>query len=80
MVAEPLDIEHYWLDLQPTGELYFGGGSYWLPRDYMKLAQLMLNGGTWKGRRIVSEEWAGRSTSESVRLRDRGLCVAVVGE
>lgn len=71
LVAEPLDIKNYWLNLQPTGELYFGGGSHWLPRDYMKLAQLMLNGGTWNGKRIVSEEWAKRSTSESVRLRER---------
>ncbi len=70
-VAEPLGIKRYWLDLQPTGELYFGGGSYWLPRDYMKLAQLMLNGGVWNGQRIVSEDWARQSTSESVRLRDR---------
>ena len=31
-------------------------------RDYMKLAQLYLNGGTWNGRRIVSAEWVQRST------------------
>lgn len=71
LVAGPLGIEKYWLDLQPTGEFYLGGGSYWLPRDYMKLAQLILNGGTWNGQRIISEEWARTSTSESVRLRDR---------
>ena len=31
-------------------------------RDYMKLAQLYLNGGTWNGRRIVSAKRVRRST------------------
>jgi CubicO group peptidase (beta-lactamase class C family) len=67
-IAEPLQIKHYYLDLSPTGEPYMGGGIYWLPRDFMKLGQVILNGGTWNGRRIVSSEWARRSTSALERL------------
>lgn len=71
LIAEPLQIKEYHLILQPTGEPYMGGGIHWLPRDFMKLGQLMLNGGTWNGRRVVSEEWAARSTSPLVEIRGR---------
>ncbi len=71
LIAEPLDIQRYYLGLQPTGEPYMGGGIHWLPRDFMKIGQVILDGGTWKGRRIVSQEWARRSTSPLYDLRDR---------
>jgi CubicO group peptidase (beta-lactamase class C family) len=32
----------------------------------MKLGQLMMNGGTWGGRRVVSERWVHRGTSPLV--------------
>ena len=32
-------------------------------RDLFKLAQLYLNGGTWKGRRVLSADWVSRSVS-----------------
>jgi CubicO group peptidase (beta-lactamase class C family) len=37
----------------------------------MKLGQLMLDGGTWNGRRVVSEEWARRSIESLYPLRER---------
>jgi len=55
-------MQHYYLPLAPLGEAYMGGGMRFRLRDYMKLAQLYLNGGTWNGRRIVSAEWVQRST------------------
>jgi CubicO group peptidase (beta-lactamase class C family) len=67
LVARPLQMGDYHLNLAPTGEAYMAGGAQFTPRDYMKLPQLMLNGGSWHGRRIVSREWALRSTSA---LRD----------
>ena len=70
-LAEPLGVSRYYLGLQPTGEPYFGGGAHWLPRDFMKIGQLMLNGGTWNGRRVLSREWVQRSTREQVRIGDR---------
>jgi len=68
-IADPLHIDRYYLNLSPNGDPYMGGGIYWLPRDFMKLGQVMLNGGTWNGRRIVSREWARRATSPRENLR-----------
>jgi len=69
-VATPLQISHYYLDLMPTGEAYFGGGIYMRPRDLLKLAQLYLNGGTWNGKRIVSDDWVDKSTRKHSQLSD----------
>jgi CubicO group peptidase (beta-lactamase class C family) len=63
LVAEPLHINRYYLGLTPTGDSYMGGGARFLPRDFMKLAQLHVNGGTWNGRRILTPEWVSRATS-----------------
>jgi len=63
LIAEPLAIRRYWMNLTPTGDAFMGGGVRFLPRDFMKLGQLMLNGGTWGGRRVVSAAWAKRATS-----------------
>jgi CubicO group peptidase (beta-lactamase class C family) len=38
-----------------------------LPRDMLKLGQLMLAGGTWNGRRIVSREWVDASMRDAIR-------------
>ena len=46
-----------------------GGGIYWLPRDFMKLGQVMLNGGSWNGQRIVSSDGARRATAPLENLR-----------
>ena len=68
LIAEPLQMGRYHLLRQPSGEPYWGGGSYWLPRDFMKLGQLMLDGGVWNGRRVLSEEWVRDATSPLVRI------------
>ena len=60
--AAPLDIHHYHLNLGPHNTAYMGGGIQMRPRDFMKLGQLFLAGGRWKGRQIISKEWADRST------------------
>jgi CubicO group peptidase (beta-lactamase class C family) len=63
LVARPLQMSNYHLFLSPTGEAYGGGGHHFLSRDFLKLAQLMVNDGRWNGRQIVSRDWARRSTS-----------------
>lgn len=63
LVARPLEMSHYHLLLSPTGEAYGGGGHQFLPRDFLKLAQLMVNDGRWNGRQIVSRDWARKSSS-----------------
>jgi CubicO group peptidase (beta-lactamase class C family) len=62
LVAEPMGMRDYYVPLSPLGEGYLGGGWKFRPRDFMKLGQLYLDGGTWQGRRVVSEEWVRRST------------------
>lgn len=69
LIACPLQFGSYALDLQPTGEPYMGGGAQFLPRDFMKLGQMMLDGGTWRGRRIVDADWVARSTSPIKQMR-----------
>ena len=39
-----------------------------VPRDFMKLGQLMLNKGTWNGRRILSEDFVRRASAPIVEL------------
>jgi CubicO group peptidase (beta-lactamase class C family) len=68
LIATPMRIDRYWFGLMGTGEPYLGGGARFLPRDFMKFGQLMLNGGTWNGHRVLSREWAVRSTSHVVDI------------
>lgn len=68
LIAQPLQIKRYHLDLQPTGEPYMGGGIYWMPRDFMKLGQLLLNDGVWNGQRILAKEWVRRSIAPLVEM------------
>ncbi len=72
LLAKPLQLQNYHMNLMPSGEAYFGGGIRWLPRDFLKLGQLHLNGGTWNGRRILSKEWTERATTHLYDLREQG--------
>jgi CubicO group peptidase (beta-lactamase class C family) len=69
LIAEPLQIQRYYLNVQPTGEPYLGGGMYFLPRDFMKFGQLMLDGGVWNGKRILSTQFVQRASSSLVKIR-----------
>ncbi|MEP6767284.1 MAG: serine hydrolase [Acidobacteriota bacterium] len=70
LVAAPLRLGRYYMNLTPTGDAYMGGGVRFLPRDFMKFGQLLLNGGTWNGRRVLSREWVRRAASPLVALRE----------
>ena len=65
-VARPLQFGRYYYNLQPTQEGYLGGGLRVRPRDLLKIGQVYLDGGTWRGRRIVSAEWVRQSTMQQV--------------
>jgi CubicO group peptidase (beta-lactamase class C family) len=66
LIAVPLQIGRYYLPLSPSGDYTMTGGARFLPRDFMKLGQLHLNGGTWGGRRIFSEEWSRHAVERLV--------------
>jgi CubicO group peptidase (beta-lactamase class C family) len=54
---EPLGIEqHRWIT-GPAGVPHMGGGLYLRPRDMARIGQLVLDGGRWNGRQIVSARW-----------------------
>jgi CubicO group peptidase (beta-lactamase class C family) len=72
LLAEPLDFGRYSLGLDALGEAYFGGGHRFVARDFLKLPQLYLNGGTWRGRRILSREWVERSSAPRFKIGKRG--------
>jgi CubicO group peptidase (beta-lactamase class C family) len=70
LIGEPMKIRRLEWGLDPAGNPYGGGGSNLLLRDFIKLGQLMLNGGTWEGRRIVSREFAARASAPLYHLRN----------
>jgi CubicO group peptidase (beta-lactamase class C family) len=69
---DPLGIEtQRWLR-QHDGAVHTSGGLLLRPRDMAKIGQLMLDGGRWAGRRIVSREWVEASVRAHVRYGGRG--------
>jgi CubicO group peptidase (beta-lactamase class C family) len=69
LLAAPLRIERYGWFMDPAGHPYGGGGVQFLARDFMKFGQLMLNGGTWEGRRILSQDFVARASGRLYHLR-----------
>jgi CubicO group peptidase (beta-lactamase class C family) len=68
LVARPMRIERYAWILDPLGRPYGGGSVQVLPRDFLKFGQLMLNGGSWAGRRILDPAFAAAATSPQYHL------------
>jgi len=62
-VAHPLGFDPYHWNLMPSDEGYLGGGAFLRPRDLLKVGQAYLDGGVWRGRRIVKESWVALSTA-----------------
>ena len=71
LVARPLQFGSYAFGLQPTGEPYLGGGMQILPRDFMKLGQLVVGDGVWRGTRVLSHEFVARASSPHFPLGRR---------
>jgi len=60
---EPLGITAFeWVSMPASGDAAAASGLRLRPRDMAKIGQLMLDKGTWNGRRIVSEAWIEDST------------------
>lgn len=71
LVAAPLGITHYAWSLDRARNPYGGGGMNFYTRDFMKFGQLMLDSGTWRGRRILSQDFVARASSSLVRIGQR---------
>lgn len=72
LLGEPMRIHRYGWLLDPAGHPLGSGSVNLLPRDFLKLGQLMLNGGTWDGRRLLGSDYVARASSPLYRLGTRG--------
>ena len=70
LVARPMQITHYAWPLDTNGRPYGGGSVAIRARDFMKFGQLMLNGGTWGGKRILDASYAKAASSPLYHLRN----------
>lgn len=69
----PLGMLNTRLKTDTKGHAWTYGDMETTPREFARLGLLMLNGGVWEGRRIVSAEWVERSTSRSQEHENYGL-------
>lgn len=67
-IARPLQFARYFWMVTPNGDGYLGGGAYIRPRDLLKLGQVYLDGGVWRGRRIFERAWVAQSTAPRVQI------------
>jgi CubicO group peptidase (beta-lactamase class C family) len=66
LLLEPLGITDFaWTKNLKSGILEWGGLRL-RSRDLAKIGQLVLNGGNWNGRQIVSQEWVKESTAAHI--------------
>ena len=70
LIADPLGFGRYYIGVTPTNDCYLGGGARLLPRDFLKLAQVHLDGGLWHGRRIYPADWSRQATSPLTRFSE----------
>jgi CubicO group peptidase (beta-lactamase class C family) len=70
LVARPMQITHYSWPLDTNGRPYGGGSLALRARDFMKFGQLMLNGGSWNGRRILGPAYAKAAVAPQYHLRN----------
>jgi CubicO group peptidase (beta-lactamase class C family) len=69
---EPLGITDFeWSRVK--GDADAGGGLRMRPRDMAKIGQLVLSGGRWNDRQIVSRSWVEASTAPQIKATDDQL-------
>jgi len=72
VLFEPLGIADVeWSRVK--GDTDAGGGLRLRPRDMAKVGQLVLAGGRWNGRQIVSRDWIEASTAPRIKATDGQL-------
>ena len=63
LIARPMQFGRYAFWLQPTGEPFMGGGMRIEARDFLKLGQLVVDDGMWRGTRVLGKDFVERATS-----------------
>ena len=59
----PLGISDYYWHRHSDGTINTQGGLALRPRDMAKIGYMMLKGGNWNGKQVVSQEWIKESTA-----------------
>jgi CubicO group peptidase (beta-lactamase class C family) len=62
----PLGISDYYWHRHRDGTINTQGGLALRPRDMARIGYVMLRGGNWKGKQIVSQEWIKESTENHI--------------
>jgi len=70
VLFDPLGIQNWYWTPQKNGHVLAAGGIYLLPRDMAKIGQMMLDGGVWNHRQIVSNSWVKASTTQQTPGND----------
>lgn len=67
-IMRPLDIHLYHWNVTHNGRAYFGGGAQLRPRDFLKMGQVALDNGKWRGRQILDPNWLAASIKKAVEI------------
>lgn len=67
---DPLGISKYRWTVDPSGNGMTGGSFYILPRDMVKIGQMVKNKGTWNNKQVVSKKWISESTLCDIAIPD----------
>lgn len=70
-IYRPMAFQNAVFEVDASG--VFAGSSYFYAsaRDWARMGQMMLNGGTINGQRLVSEDWVRRATAPNDSSNDR---------
>jgi CubicO group peptidase (beta-lactamase class C family) len=60
----PMGITEFTWSIDRAGNPYVLSGAQMRAIDLARIGQMMLDGGTWKGRRIISEQWVRLTTTQ----------------
>lgn len=72
----PLGIENFYWQTDNAGEYRGNSELYLLPRDMIKIGEMLLNQGVYKGKRVISQDWITEMVSykaEGNSLMDYGF-------
>jgi CubicO group peptidase (beta-lactamase class C family) len=71
VLFDPMDFgPAEWATGEKDGEFRAASGLRLVPRDLLKIGQLVFAGGLWNGRQIVSRDWVKRTIAPAVTIED----------
>ena len=65
---EPLGIKNYYWEKSSEGIELGGWGFYISPEDFAKIGILVLNGGEWQGKRLISKEYIDLASKPHTKM------------